>query len=188
MDSRFYSVIEESPIIVAVKNKEGLERCLKTDSKVVFILFGDICNIHDIVQKVKDAGKMAMVHIDLILGLNSKEISVDYIKMNTQADGIISTKINIVNRAKALSMYTVFRLFIIDSMALSSLENQNSIIKADLIEILPGVMPRVIKKVCQMTSKPVIAGGLISEKAEVVEALEAGAISVSTTNENVWFM
>jgi glycerol uptake operon antiterminator len=188
MDSKFYSIIEDNPIITAVKDWSGLEKSLNVDSKIVFILFGDILNIGEIVKKVKDAGKMAFVHIDLIVGLSPKEVSVDYIKNCVQADGIISTKINIVNRAKDLSMYTVFRLFIIDSIALSSLENNNYMMKADLIEILPGVMPRIIKRVSKMTSKPVIAGGLISEKADVVEALEAGAISVSTSNENVWFM
>jgi len=39
-----------------------------------------------------------------------------------------------------------------------------------------------------MTKVPIIAGGLISEKEDVVAALSAGAISVSTTNVNVWKM
>ena len=37
--------IEENPIITAVKDQEGLEACLQTESRIVFILFGDICNI-----------------------------------------------------------------------------------------------------------------------------------------------
>ena len=43
------------------------------------------------VKKIKDAGKLAMVHIDLIAGLSGKEVAVDYIKQETLADGIIST-------------------------------------------------------------------------------------------------
>ena len=40
----------------------------------------------------------------------------------------------------------------------------------------------------ELSQQPVIAGGLISDKEDVIEALDAGAISVSTTNQDVWFM
>lgn len=35
---------------------------------------------------------------------------------------------------------------------------------------------------------PVIAGGLIAEKADVIAAIEAGAISISSTNRKMWFI
>ena len=52
-----------------------------------------------------------MVHIDLVTGLSSKEVSVDYICEDVHADGIISTKASMINRAKKLGMYTVLRFF-----------------------------------------------------------------------------
>ena len=58
-----------------------------------------------------------MVHIDLINGLSSKEITVDFIKKYTNADGIISTKPTLIKRARELSLYTILRLFVIDSIA-----------------------------------------------------------------------
>ena len=54
------------------------------------------------------------------------------------------------------------------------------------IEILPGLMPKVIRRVARLVKLPVIAGGLISEKEDVMAALSAGAISVSSTNQSVW--
>ena len=57
-----------------------------------------------------------------------------------------------------------------------------------MIEILPGVMPKVIKKICSQSRIPVIAGGLISDKEDIMAALGAGAVSISTTNQTVWFM
>ena len=35
---------------------------------------------------------------------------------------------------------------------------------------------------------PVIAGGLIADKADIIVAIEAGAISISSTNQNTWFI
>ena len=83
MDIRFYNEIESNPIIAAVKDMDGLHKAVKIDSiRIIFILFGDVCNIAQIVDEIKENNKVAMVHIDLIVGLSAKDISVDFIKNN----------------------------------------------------------------------------------------------------------
>ena len=118
MSSFFHEAVEENPIIAAVKNMDDLKICCSLeDIRVVFILFGDVCSIREIVQQIKDSGKVAMVHVDLISGLSSKEIVVDFIRKNTEADGIISTKAALIKRGKELKLFTVLRYFLLDSMA-----------------------------------------------------------------------
>lgn len=56
------------------------------------------------------------------------------------------------------------------------------------MEVLPGLMPKIIRQLCRTTGKPVIAGGLISDKEDVTGALGAGAVAVSSTNPAVWAM
>jgi len=85
-------------------------------------------------------------------------------------------------------MFTVLRFFVIDSMAYNNIQRQTAGYRPDVIEILPGLMPRVIEKIRNSVRCPVIAGGLISEKEDIVAALKAGAVAISTTNENVWKM
>lgn len=189
MDQKFYDMVEANPVIGAIKDQEGLERCCGLqDIKVIFILYGDICSIQEIVQRVKSSGKLAIVHMDLIGGLGIKEIAVDFIQQRTGADGIISTKPAMIRRARELGMYTVMRFFILDSMALENIEKQLAAVRPDFIEILPGVMPKIIRKVCRRVKPPVIAGGLITDKEDIMAALDAGAISVSSTNHKVWEM
>lgn len=77
-------LLEESPIIAAVKSQEGLEHSLKSECKVVFVLFGTICDIDAIVAKIKAAGKIAIVHVDMIQGLSTKKVAVDFIAHNTK--------------------------------------------------------------------------------------------------------
>ena len=90
MDRIYYDAIEGNPVIAAVKDMDGLRRCCELeDIRVVFILFGDICSIGDIVGRVKETGRLALVHVDLVTGLSSKEVAVDYIREHTEADGII---------------------------------------------------------------------------------------------------
>ena len=187
MKNTFYEALEENPIIAAIKNMDDLKVCCSLeDIRVVFILFGDICTIPAIVKEVKDAGKIAIVHIDLIVGLSSKEIAVDFIKMSTEADGIISTKMPLIRRGKELEFTTVQRCFLLDSMAYENIRQQQRQVKPDFIEVLPGVMPQVISQMCRVSKAPIIAGGLISEKDSVMSALSAGAMAVSSTNHEVW--
>lgn len=188
MKKEFRDALEDSPIIAAIKDDNGLEKCKSSDSRVIFILYGDVCTIGDIVAEVKASGKIAMVHLDLINGLSAKEIAVDFIRKYTQADGIITTKPALIKRAKELSLYTILRLFVIDSMAYDNIERQLKTAHPDLIEILPALMPKVVSHICQTVSTPVIAGGLVSEKEDIMELLHAGVICVSSTNPGVWFL
>ena len=185
--AEFRSLIEDCPVIAAVKDMEGLKASLSSDCSIIFILFGDVSDIKEIVEQVKAAGKVAVVHADLIAGLSSKEISIDYLKEEAGADGIISTKPALIKHAGSLGMYTVLRLFLIDSMAVENLSKQCALAKPDCIEILPGVMPKVIKRIKEKERTPLIAGGLIADKEDIMTALKAGAVSISTTRQELWF-
>ena len=192
MRREFIEMIEAAPVIAAVKDDEGLEICMTSEVEAVFILFGDICTIADIVARVKDAGKIAMVHMDLVTGLSPQDVSIDFIRKYTRADGIITTKANLITHAREIGLVTVLRYFVIDSLALFSIERrsrENRDSQPDMIEILPGIIvPKMVRKICSMSKVPVLCGGLIQEKEDVMNALANGAAAISTTCPEVWFM
>ncbi len=175
------------PVIAAVKDAGGLAAALDSDVSVVFLLSGDVLTIPDAAAQVRRAGKRAFVHLDLVDGLAAREVSVDFIARQTQADGIISTKAALTRRGRELGLVSIQRIFLLDSMALDAVQRQRPQ-DCDLIEVLPGLMPKIIRRVSQAAGKPVIAGGLISDKEDVTAALGAGAVAVSTTNPAVWKM
>lgn len=188
MKQEFYDAVASNPIIAAVKDDEGLEKCLKSaELSVVFVLYGEVSTIGGIVEKIKAAGKMAVVHMDLVAGLSSKTEAVDFISVYTKADGIISTRIEQVRHAKELGLSTIYRIFLLDSKVLDKLGTKIGE-SADIVEILPGLMPKMIAKLSKELRVPIIAGGLISDKEDVMAALKAGAIAISSTNESVWEM
>lgn len=181
-------LLEISPVIAAIKDDAGLKRCLDSECQVVFILYGNICNISRIVDTLKEGGKYAMVHADLVQGLGPKEVAIDFLKEHTRADGIISTKSKLVRRAMELGMFGIFRTFIIDSMAVNNTRELLQSFRPDMMEVMPGVMPKIIRILRENTEIPIIAGGLISEKKEVLEMFSAGADAISTTKEELWFI
>lgn len=185
---KFRVILEDCPVIAAVKDETGLKECLYSESQIIFLLFGDICSVGRYVEIAKSAGKMVFVHMDLINGLGNKEVAVDFIREHTGVDGIISTKPQLVKRAKELGLFGILRIFVIDSMAFGNIEKQCASLVPDAVEILPGLMPKIIKKLCNTVNVPIIAGGLISDKEDVMNALTAGAVAISVTNQRVWFM
>lgn len=186
MKNSIISIFENCPVVAAIKSPEQLDRCIASQSEVMFFLCGEVGDIETMVSRAKDAGKLVIVHIDLINGLSNKESAVDFIKRYTRADGIISTRPQTIRYANSLGLFTVLRLFMLDSLALDNVVKQIGISCPDMIEILPGLMPRIIENICGLVPVPLIAGGLISEKADVVAALKAGATCVSTTKESLW--
>ena len=191
MNQEFYDAVEANPVnLPTVKSDAGLQAAVEMEEiQVIFVLYGDVCTIPEILERIKAAGKKAMVHIDLIAGLSAKEISVEFIARQTRADGIITTKPALVRRAKELGIFAVLRFFVIDSLALKNIENlemQCGTSRPDFIEVLPGVMPKVLGRIAKVSRIPMIAGGLITEKEDVIAALSVGAIAVSSTNQDVW--
>lgn len=185
MEDRLH-LFEANPIIAAVKDEEQLEQALASECEILFFLFGNICTIRPLVDRAKKAGKLAFVHLDLTQGLSGKDVAADYVKEYAQADGVISTRPFLLRRAKALGLLTVLRIFLVDSLSLANLEKQIEACGPDLVEVMPGVMPKVIRRVCAQTEVPVIAGGMVSDKEDAIAALSAGAMCVSTTCQDLW--
>lgn len=178
-------LLERTPVIPAVKEPETLDLALAHDGAAVFLLCGDILNIAGLVDRVHRAGKQAVVHGDLVAGLAPKEIAVDYLR-SCGADGIISTRPHIIRRGRELGMLTVLRVFAIDSKAVGNLQKETEMVTPDVIEILPGTLPKVIERLSKKLPVPLIAGGLMTDKGDILSALQAGALCVSTSEQSLW--
>lgn len=176
----------QCPIIPAVKNDEWLKACTKTDSNLIYVIYGDICSISDIVCTIRESGKKAIVHVDLIQGLSSKEISVDFIRKYTDADGIISMKPSLIKRAQQLDLFAIQRFYTIDALTYANVVNHVKNCDPDVVELMPAGLTKVIQYLRQEINKPLMASGLILDKDDVIGALKAGAIAVSTTNRALW--
>jgi glycerol uptake operon antiterminator len=186
MRNRLLDLIGENPSIAGIKDDAGLRLVLKSDCRIVFILYGNVMTIASIVQKLKENGKMAFINVDLIEGFSTKYVVVEFLKRHTQADGILSSKASVIKAARAQGLFTVHRFFLIDSFSYHNLARQVEISQPDCIEVMPGCMPKVISWVVDSISIPVIAGGLVCDQEDAEAALKAGARAVSSTNPVVW--
>ncbi|WP_432662753.1 glycerol-3-phosphate responsive antiterminator [Wukongibacter baidiensis] len=188
MIHKFHNRVENNPIIAAVNNLDKLDCAIQSPCEVIFLLTGSIFDLKEIVRKVKDANMDIYIHIDLVEGFSKDAVALKYISQKIKPDGIITTKSNLIKKAKSMNICAIQRLFMLDSLSLETGINSVYSTKPDAIEIMPGIMPKVIKTVHGKTRIPVIAGGLISDKEDVIECLKAGAVGISTSKEKIWSM
>ena len=185
MRHKLIDLLEQSPVLPAVKDEDALPRALRCESRVVFLLGGDLLSIRRWIDLTHEAGKQAAVHLDLVGGLAPREVAVDWLQQQG-ADGIISTRPHLIRRGRELGLLTVLRVFAIDSKAVGNLQKETEMVTPDVIEILPGTLPRVIKRLSKKIPVPLIAGGLMTDKSDIVSALQAGALCASTSDEELW--
>ncbi|MBF8982729.1 glycerol-3-phosphate responsive antiterminator [Lutibacter sp. B2] len=188
MESHFYNKISNNPIIAAVSDLNKLEAAINSPCEMIFLLGGNIFNLKQIVDRVHEAEMEIYVHLDLVEGFSREGIVLKYIKENINPNGIITTKSNLIKSAKELDLFVIQRLFLLDSLSLDTGIKSIKHTRPDAIEILPGVMPKITKIISKSTNIPIITGGLIKDKEDVIASLKAGAMGISTTKEEIWYM
>ncbi|HCM89032.1 MAG TPA: glycerol-3-phosphate responsive antiterminator [Vagococcus sp.] len=185
-EANIYERLRNNPIIAAIKEESDLDELLKSEVEVIFVLQSSLLTIKEISQKIEASGKIGFVHLGLVKGLSDDEIGLKYLKENTAFSGIIATKWPQLVRAQTLGFLTVYRIFMVDSLAFNSLKKCQNSKFPDFIEIMPNPNGKIIQAVKEQIKRPLIVSGLITDKDDVISALKNGASAISSTNKNVW--
>lgn len=159
---------------------------LKQDHDYIILLETRLSQVESIVKYAKGRNKKVFIHADLVQGLKVDEFGLEYLINNVKVDGIISTKANVISIAKKHHIIGIQRLFALDSHALSHNLRLCKKIQPDFIEVLPGIIPSVMKEIHEETGIPLIAGGLIRTIEDVKNSLESGAYAVTTSHRELW--
>ncbi|MDI3231369.1 glycerol-3-phosphate responsive antiterminator [Staphylococcus pasteuri] len=173
-------------ILPAIRNMKDLDNLIKTEYKSCVLLDMHIGHLKSILDLLKNNGIECYIHIDLIKGLSHDEYSCEYIIQQYKPKGIVSTKTKVIKKAKSLNTLTIFRVFIIDSQALSRSIELIQKVEPDFVEVLPGIAHKAVRCIQEETDTAVIAGGLISDVSEVDEAIKNGAKYITTSNQKLW--
>ncbi|MDO4259052.1 MAG: glycerol-3-phosphate responsive antiterminator [Actinomycetaceae bacterium] len=182
----FATQLQTTPLIASVKTEADMEVALQSPCRIVFLLFGEISTIPDLVQRASSAGKNVFVNLDMVDGLAPRASAARFIKDQTAASGILTSKVAVCRAASEIGLTAILRFFMIDSFAYSQVAQQSASAKADAVEILPGCIPRVIRWMKADVSLPIIAGGLVCDMRDVTEALNAGASAIATSSADLW--
>lgn len=180
--------IGSRPVIAAVRDLDQIHAAMGAGVDNLFFMGGNIKDIIRAVRVAKEACVGAFVHLDLVRGLSSTDKeSVAFIADYVGATGIVTPKAHLIKEAKRLGLYGVLHLFVLDSHALESGIKAVEATEPDAIELMPGLIEKVIQRFAEVSDTiPIIASGLIQTKEEVASTLQAGATSVSVSNPALW--
>lgn len=178
-------IFERSPVIASVY-EENFKAALESPCEVLFDLKCSILTMGQRIQAAHRAGKKIFVHLDLAAGIGKDRAGIEHLAKNG-VDGIISTRGQLIRQARECQLFTVQRFFALDSQGINSIHEMLDSTEPDLIELMPGVISKIIRSFSQ-NGVSVIAGGLIETKAEVTEALACGATAVSTGTKELWYI
>lgn len=175
--------LEDNPVIAAIGDDKWQD-ALESPVQVLFYLSANLLNVQEKIRQAHAAQKLLMVHIDLAEGIGKDNAGIRFLA-DSGADGIISTRANMIRLAKNHGLLAIQRVFALDSKGMDSIDEMIRNANPHLVEIMPGVVEKAIRRFSGGKT-PVIAGGLIETKAEVTGVLRCGAIAASTGKIELW--
>jgi glycerol uptake operon antiterminator len=182
----FYAGLASSRKIASVKEEKLLEKALKADVGAIVLSVGNVGSIARYVQLYKAHGIPVLIHPERIGGMSQDKEGIAFLARCVKPDGIITTRNHLVKQAKKHGLITVQRFFLVDSDAVKSTLFSVQETEPDAVEIMPALLPEFITEFRKQIAVPIIAGGLISNREQVMKALCYGAIAVSMGNHHLW--
>ncbi len=172
-------------IIAAVRNEQEFKSAVNSKVEIIFHLSPDLHTLEETAKLAHNMNKKLFIHIDLATGIGKDKSGIMFVK-NTGVDGIISTRVNIIKAARECGIFTVQRFFIVDSHSIDTTVEAVKSAKPDMIEIMPGIIAKAVKRLRKLVNVPIISGGLIDSKEEMDEIFASGSAAVSTSKEEFW--
>lgn len=173
-------------ILPASSNIKDFERFLKSPYEIGVFLEMHIAQLKHVNAMAEANGKKMLYHVDMIHGIKSDDYSTEFICQEYKPYGLISTKSNVILKAKQKGIIAVQRVFLLDSHAMEKSYKLLEKTQPDYIEVLPGVVPQLINEVNERVKIPLFAGGFIRSVEDVENALNAGAVAVTTSKKEIW--
>lgn len=184
----FQERLEQHRMIAAIKEPKALDKAIKYKHNLsaVILMTGNILTVHQYVKVLQDEGLPVILHVEKIGGLQLDQYGIDFLYNVVKPFAIVTTKLNVIKKAKQKKMFVIQRVFLIDTEVYCQLEQSVNDSAADMIEIMPCRAPDFIKKLSLVTDKPLITGGLLTTEKDAIEALRSGAAAVTTSNTELW--
>ncbi|WP_026696121.1 glycerol-3-phosphate responsive antiterminator [Peribacillus kribbensis] len=173
-------------ILPASTSYKDFEKFLESPYEIGIFLDLHIAQLKHVAKMAKEHDKKMIYHVDLIQGLKNDEFGTEFICQEFKPYGVISTKSSVILKAKQKGVLAIQRMFLLDSHALEKTFRIIDRTKPDYVEVLPGLMPWMIKEIKERTHTKIIAGGLIRTVTEAQSILDAGAEFISTSKKEIW--
>lgn len=181
----FLDCVVQNPVIAAISDDKW-DAAIASPAQVLFYLSADIMTVRQRIEQAHQAEKIVFIHVDLAEGIGKDRAAIRFLAQ-CGTDGVISTRAQLIRYAKEQQLLTVQRFFTLDSKGMDSIDEMLRSTGPNMMELMPGVICKTVQRFSR-GHIPVIAGGLVQTKQEVMDALNSGAAAVSTGQKELWYL
>lgn len=171
----------KQPVIPVLRDMAAVKHFLKREETWCILMDFHINLLEDIIKQLHQHAKKALVHMDLMKGIQNDLYGVQFLTQYYHVDGIISTKPSAIEAAKKNHCISVLRVFLIDSRSIEKSGRLAEKLEPDYVEVLPAIIPFAVEKIRQYTQVDIIGGGLIQSVEDIKACLAQGMVGVSTS-------
>lgn len=173
-------------VIAAIADLQNVVVAMESEVQTVFLLHADIGELERAVHVLRAHGKNVFIHFDMVEGLASTPAGLELLATLFPFDGVITTKGSIIQKGKRLGLVTIQRVFMIDSRSISTALGAVEKFKPDAIELMPGLLPKVVQSIHDHVDPLIITGGMLSTPEEVEMMLATPAVAISASATALW--
>ncbi|MHB7569039.1 glycerol-3-phosphate responsive antiterminator [Citrobacter braakii] len=178
-------LLARHPIIMAIYGIEQLKTALSSKAEVCIIANIDLIKLQTVIELLSKAGKYVIVNIDSCNGLSQDKGGIDYVA-ETGAMGLLSTRLQTVQRAKKCGLVTMQKIFVTDrSTWLRSLKAVEQS-EPDYVQLMPAQMLPLLSQADRNVLPPIVASGFVCNEEHAQTAMLHGAIAVSSSDSALW--
>lgn len=177
--------IEQQIIIPAARTVKDFEHLITLPVEYIVILDAHLGQLIHLAKMGREKKKKLLVHADLVQGLKHDEAGAQFLCQFIRPAGLISTHSSVIMTAKKHKIVSIQRIFLLDSHSLETSVRVLRNCEPDYVEVLPGVIPKLVHDVAKETKRKIIAGGFIRTVEEVEAAIAAGASAVTSSSAEV---
>ncbi|HCD7425709.1 glycerol-3-phosphate responsive antiterminator [Citrobacter cronae] len=178
-------LLARQPVIMAIYGIEQLKTALSSKAEVCIIANIDLIKLQPVIELLSKAGKYVIVNIDSCNGLSQDKGGIDYVA-ETGAMGLLSTRLQTVQRAKKCGLLTMQKIFVTDrSTWLRSLKAVEQS-EPDYVQLMPAQMLPLLPQADRNVLPPIVASGFVCNEEHARTALLHGAIAVSSSDSALW--
>jgi glycerol uptake operon antiterminator len=182
--------LKKYKMVAAIKEPKYIEKAIKNKEHLsaVLLMTGTILTVKRYVDFIQSEGLPVILHVEKIGGLEMDGDGIHFVKKNVQPTAIVTTRNGIIKKAKSSGLFVIQRIFLIDTEVYHNLVKDVDQIRSDIIEIMPCRATDFLKKFTKVSQVPVITGGLLTLPEHAKEAINNGALAVTTSNSKLWEM
>ncbi|MBE1534715.1 glycerol-3-phosphate responsive antiterminator [Actinomadura algeriensis] len=185
VDRRLLTALAEYPVMASLVGVDMAERFTATPAPLGVLASVPLADIQATVAKTVDAGKIVFVNMDSTPGLGHDPGALTYLK-GIGAVAVCSTRAGIVERASALGLLAMQKVFVTDRSNLHRSVQSIARSQPDLVQLMPAVVLPYVERRARDLGVPYLAAGFVQGASDVADALRHGAAGVCTSDEDLW--